>query len=131
MLEITGRFSTIFCDRGIQIFQESRSHLKILGTRRVIRCKPHTDDPQTLCTVVQILVAWVTWYPGFLQSCFSVLRCCFMDHQLTCKLILHKLPVFCMSFTNPAGVGFPPDVCVVSIKNIFFNFFIVEMGGIH
>jgi len=99
MLEIIGWFSTIFWIRGIQIFQESRSDLKILGTGRVTRCKPHTDNPQILRIMVQILVSWVTWYPGSLQPCFSVLRC-FMAHQLTCKLILHKLPVFCICLSQ-------------------------------
>jgi len=38
---------TVFC-RGSQIFQNSVSHLNILGLRRVTLSKFHTEDPQIL-----------------------------------------------------------------------------------
>jgi hypothetical protein len=45
------------------------SHLKIVGTRRVIWSKLHTEDQQMFGATVQTSVARVTWCPGFLQPC--------------------------------------------------------------
>jgi len=55
--------------KGAQIFQKSRSHLKILGARRVIWSKFHTEDPQILGVIVEKVVARATWYPGFVHHC--------------------------------------------------------------
>jgi hypothetical protein len=41
----------------VQIFQKFRSHLKILGARRVARSTVHTEDPQILRATAQNLVA--------------------------------------------------------------------------
>jgi hypothetical protein len=51
-------------DRGAQIFQKSRSHLKILGARRVTWSKFRTEDPQILGATVQNLVARDFCTPG-------------------------------------------------------------------
>jgi hypothetical protein len=45
-----------FINRGAQIFQKPRSHLKILGARTATRSKVSTEDPQTLGAEVQNLV---------------------------------------------------------------------------
>jgi len=50
----------VYFRMGAQILQKSRSHLKILGARRVICSKSHTVDPQTLGATVQNLVTTVT-----------------------------------------------------------------------
>jgi len=50
----------VYFRTGAQILQKSRSHLKILGTRRVTCSKSHTEDPQTLGATVQNLVTTVT-----------------------------------------------------------------------
>jgi hypothetical protein len=39
--------------RGAQIFQKSRNHLKILGSRKVTCSKLQTKDPQTLGATVK------------------------------------------------------------------------------
>jgi hypothetical protein len=56
--------STVYA-RGAQISQQSRSHLKILGARRVTETKFHTEDPQILGVTVQTVVATATWRLGF------------------------------------------------------------------
>jgi hypothetical protein len=43
-------WSSLVYSRGSQIFQKSRSHLKILGVWRVTRSKSHTEDPQILAS---------------------------------------------------------------------------------
>ena len=53
-----------FFYRGAQIFRKSRSHLKILGARRVIWSKLHREDPQILGATVQNVVAKATWHAG-------------------------------------------------------------------
>jgi hypothetical protein len=55
--------------KGLQIFQKSRCHLKILGARRAMRRKFHTENPQILGATVQNLVARATWPPGLVYSC--------------------------------------------------------------
>jgi hypothetical protein len=52
---------------GTQIFQKSRGHLKILGTRRATWSKFHTKDPQTIDATVQNLVAQATWCLRFVH----------------------------------------------------------------
>jgi hypothetical protein len=54
------------------------SHLKIVGTRRVIWRKLHTEDQQLLGATVQNSVSRVTWCPEFLQPCmilWFLLKC--------------------------------------------------------
>jgi hypothetical protein len=46
--------------RGTHIFQKSRSHLRILGARRVTRSKARTVDPNVLVATVQNLVVTAT-----------------------------------------------------------------------
>jgi len=43
--------------RGPLIFKKSRSHLNVLGTRRVTQSKFHTQDPKILGTTIKNLVA--------------------------------------------------------------------------
>jgi hypothetical protein len=50
----------VYFRTGAQILQKSRSHLKILGARRVTCSKSHTADPQMLGATVQNLVTTVT-----------------------------------------------------------------------
>lgn len=52
--------------KGAQIFKKCRSHLKILGARRVTWCKFHIKDSQTLD--MQNVVAIATWHLGFVHS---------------------------------------------------------------
>jgi hypothetical protein len=53
---------------GAQIFEKSRSHLKILGVRRVTWCTFHTQDPQILDTTIQNFFATATWLPGYVNA---------------------------------------------------------------
>jgi hypothetical protein len=73
-------FCTVWC-RGPQIFQKSRSHLKIPGARTVAWSKFHTHDPQILGATIQNLVTMATWYfdPVFLHPWCSVM--CFFRHS--------------------------------------------------
>ena len=57
--------------RGAQLFQKSRSYLKILCTGKVTWCKFHSEDQQILGIIIQNLIAWVTFCPGFVQPCFQ------------------------------------------------------------
>jgi hypothetical protein len=52
-----------------QIFQNPRSHLKILGAKRVTRGKFHTEDPKILGATGKNSVAQATWRPGFVYPC--------------------------------------------------------------
>jgi hypothetical protein len=54
----------IVTKRGEQIFQKSRSYLKILDARRVTWSTLHTEDPQVLGTTIRNLFAITTWRPG-------------------------------------------------------------------
>jgi len=64
VLKLMVVWKLVYYTRRIQI-----SHLKIVGTRRVIWSKLHTEDQQILGATIQNSVARVTWCPGFLQSC--------------------------------------------------------------
>jgi hypothetical protein len=46
---------------GAQIFQKSRIHLKILGTRTTTQSKLHTEHPQTLGAAIQNLVTGASY----------------------------------------------------------------------
>lgn len=52
--------------RVAQIFQQSRSQLKIIGSRRATQSEFHTEDPQILGATKQNLVM-VTWHLGFVH----------------------------------------------------------------
>jgi hypothetical protein len=54
-------------NKGAQIFQKSRSNLKILGSRS----KFHTEDPGILGATIQNSIATVTWR---LNLCIPALR---------------------------------------------------------
>lgn len=55
-------------NRGVQVLKKkSRSHLKILDTRKVMWGKFCADDWQILGTTLQNLVTMVTWCPGFMH----------------------------------------------------------------
>jgi len=54
-----------------QNFQKPRSRLKILGTRRVIRSKFRTENPQISGASAQNFVATVAWRPRFVHPCYS------------------------------------------------------------
>ena len=58
--------------QGAKLFQKSRSHLKILGARRVTRSEFHTEDSQILGTIIQDLVTSATWHPGFVHPGLNV-----------------------------------------------------------
>jgi hypothetical protein len=57
-------FNIILSSRGAQIFQKSRSHLKILGARRVMWSKFHNENPETLCATAENLCVTASWPPG-------------------------------------------------------------------
>ena len=63
-----------------QIFQISTRHLKILGTRRVVWSKFHTQDSQIIDITVQKLIALATWCPGFVHPRLNV-KYCFLIWQ--------------------------------------------------
>jgi hypothetical protein len=46
-------------------FQKSRSHLKILGARKVKRSMVYTEEPHILGATKQYLAATLTWCPKF------------------------------------------------------------------
>ena len=54
--------------RWAQIFQKLGRHIKIKGARMVKWGKFNTEDPQSLRTTVQNLVAMATWGQGFVQA---------------------------------------------------------------
>jgi len=51
---------------GAKIFPQSKSHLKILGPKRVTISKLHTEEPK------YYLAAQVTWHPEFVRPWFSL-----------------------------------------------------------
>jgi len=75
---------------GPQIFENSGSHLKILGVKRVKWSIFQMEDPQILGTNKQNLVAHMTWYPDL---CIRVLLCEWFNNNLA--QTLPALP-FCM-----------------------------------
>ena len=54
-----------------QVYQKSRTQLKMLGARRVTWNKLYTQEPQVLGATLQNLVAWVKWVCHF---CISALH---------------------------------------------------------
>jgi hypothetical protein len=83
----------MFYIRGATIFQNSRAHLMILGARRVMRSKFHTEEPQTLGAKVKNLVTTATWRPELrctpvLYVFYNLRRrdlCCFVQISLIDK----------------------------------------------
>jgi hypothetical protein len=69
-------FHTVFLHvmytRGTQISQQTKSHLKILGAKRVIWNKFHTEVPQMLGAILQNLVATMIRHPGFVHPWFML-----------------------------------------------------------
>jgi hypothetical protein len=53
--------------RSTHIFQIYRTHLKIVGARRVTWSTFRTDATQIKATVAQTLVATLSWLPGFVR----------------------------------------------------------------
>jgi len=62
VLKLMVVWKLVYCIRRVPI-----SHLKTVGTRRVIWSKLPSEDQQMLGATVQNSVARVTWCPGFLQ----------------------------------------------------------------
>jgi len=54
-------------NKGLQIFQKSNSHLKIMGARKVTWSKLYTQKPQILKATVLNLVAQSSGRPGFMH----------------------------------------------------------------
>jgi hypothetical protein len=53
----------------VHIFlKKIRSHLKILGFRRVILSKFHSEDPQMLGATLQNWDMVMTWHPGLVHT---------------------------------------------------------------
>ena len=65
--------NTIIPSRGGQVFQNSRSHLKIFGAKTETGKKLHTEDPQILGATVQNIILWATWCQRYVQHCFHLL----------------------------------------------------------
>jgi hypothetical protein len=59
-------------NKGTQIFQKIRSHLKIPSASKVKRSKFHTEFPHIFGVTVQNSVAWATWRLGFVNPCFKI-----------------------------------------------------------
>jgi len=66
--------------------KESRSHHKIISTRRVTCSEFHTEDH------IQNVVAWATWHAGFVYPCFQAFA-------LGCMYISYSLRVCCVHMT--------------------------------
>jgi hypothetical protein len=57
----------LFCITGAIIFQISRTHIKILGARRVMWSKFYTEEPQTFGAKVKKAVTMTTRRPQFVH----------------------------------------------------------------
>jgi hypothetical protein len=64
----------IFSITGATIFQRSRTHLKILGTRNVMQSKFYTEKPQTLGAKIINVVRMTTWRPCYMYSIIYVVE---------------------------------------------------------
>ena len=60
--------------RGAHIFKKSRSHLRILGARRMTWGKFCTEDPKILATTIQIVVIMATQPLGLVHLWWRVFR---------------------------------------------------------
>ena len=52
----------------INFSKMSKSHLKILDSRRLISSRFLTGDPNILGATIQNEIAWVTWHLGFVHA---------------------------------------------------------------
>jgi hypothetical protein len=57
---------------GTQIFKNSKSHLKILGARKVTWSKYHTEYPKILDATVQNLAVRAIWRLRFVYPCCTI-----------------------------------------------------------
>jgi len=71
--------------KALQIFQEFRSHPRIISTRRVTWSEFHTEDH------IQNVVAWATWHTGFVYPCFQTF-------DLGCMYISYSWRVCCCGY---------------------------------
>jgi hypothetical protein len=71
LLDTNNIHFTIFTS-GAQIFQKPRSCLKVLGARRVMLSKFHTEDLQILGATLQNSVTMVTWRLGFVHPHINI-----------------------------------------------------------
>jgi hypothetical protein len=63
-------------NRGAQIFQKSRNHLKIFDARNVTRNRSHTEGPQILnASGKTIYLSQITWHLLFVQPYATVHPC--------------------------------------------------------
>jgi hypothetical protein len=62
--------------RGAQVFQKSRSSLKILVAKRVTWSKFHFEDPYILGTAIQNLITMALWQLEFVHPSTHQIPCC-------------------------------------------------------
>jgi len=79
----TGKIPLSLSASDAEILQKSRSHLKLVHTRRVTQSKFNTENSQILGVTIHNLVIMATWCPGFvnlysmqLGTIVSSFRCC-------------------------------------------------------
>jgi hypothetical protein len=74
-------------------FYKNRSHLKILGSRRVTWCKCHIDDPEVLVAILQngvaVTIAWLIFapLPGWRRTCIWKLHHSVGTHRRPHRLL--------------------------------------------
>jgi hypothetical protein len=90
-----------------KILQKCRSHLKVLGARRIPRSKFHTVDPQISQATVQNLVAIATWRPRFVHRWLQDTT----QNSITCHRQIFKpntslTGVKCAFLCKPARLSF-------------------------
>ena len=95
--------------------QKSRSHLKSLGTKRVIRSMFHTED-----ATVQNFVTQATWRPGIVHPCNKFT----WDVQQRCEQWRRR-------GTRRAGSGPPPNPSNVRNTNTCCGFFRTGLRSWH
>ena len=66
-VSITKTYDLMLLGRSKNVFEKSRSHLKILGARRVT--KFHTENPQALGATVHNVIATAIWCQKFVCNC--------------------------------------------------------------
>jgi hypothetical protein len=65
--------------RGVQAFQNSRSHVKILGARRITGSKFYTEDVLISCATIPHFVTTAIWHLGYAHpfnkgSCLNYIK---------------------------------------------------------
>jgi hypothetical protein len=58
-----------------KILKKSMHSIKIIGVRKVIRSRFHTEGPKMLDATLQNLVALATWRPVYANPCCTFLSC--------------------------------------------------------